>query len=74
MGAIIGDFGKNDQGVNLFRINGTKQEIISAIDQIVELGCEVWQPYFFEKSHKHWSVLLKVYIPEITEEDQVESK
>ena len=70
MGAIIGDFGKNDQGVNLFRINGTKDEIKKAIDDLSELGCEVWQPYELEKSHKHWSVLIKVQIPENADQNQ----
>jgi hypothetical protein len=73
LGAIIGDFGKNDQGVNLFRINGTKDEIRKAIDDLVELGCEVWQPYEWEKSHKHWSVLIKVQVPEIADQERIES-
>lgn len=73
MGAIIGDFGKNDQGVNLFRINGTKDEIRKAIDDLVEIGCEVWQPYEWEKSHKHWSVLIKVQIPEIQDQERIET-
>jgi hypothetical protein len=65
LGAIIGDFGKDQTGVNLYRINGTKAEIKKAIDEMIELGCEVWQPYEFETSHKHFSVLIKVQIPEI---------
>lgn len=73
MGAIIGDFGKNDQGVNLYRINGTKDEIRKAIDDLVEIGCEVWQPYEWEKSHKHWSVLIKVQIPEIQDQERIET-
>ena len=73
MGAIIGDFGKNDQGVNLFRINGTKDDIKKAIDDLVELGCEVWQPYEWEKSHKHWSVLIKVQVPEIADQERIET-
>lgn len=73
MGAIIGDFGKNDQGVNLFRINGTKDEIKKAIGDLVELGCEVWQPYEWEKSHKHWSVLIKVQVPEIADQERIET-
>lgn len=67
MAAIIGDFGKDDNGVNLYRINGTKDEINKAIVDLEELGCEVWQPYELEKSHKQWSVLVKIQIPEIEE-------
>lgn len=70
MGAIIGDFGRDKQGLNLYRINGTKIEINKAIEDLKELGCEVWQPYEFEKSHKHFSVLIKIQVPEIKEEEQ----
>ena len=70
LGAIIGDFGKTDEGVNLYRINGSKDEIKKAIDDLINLGCEVWQPYELEKSHKHFSVLIKVQIPEIKEKDK----
>lgn len=64
MGAIIGDFGKNQEGYNLFRINGSKDEIQKAISDLENLGCEVWEPYEMEQAHKHWSVLVKIQIPE----------
>ena len=65
MGAIIADFGKNERGLNIFRINGTKDEIEKAIYDMQNLGFEVWgEPYVFEKAHKHWSVLLKVQVPD----------
>ena len=68
MGANIADFGKNEEGVNLFRINGSKDEIAKAIQDIKDLGCEVWEPFELEQAHKHWSVLLKIHIPEEPEE------
>lgn len=65
MGAIIGDFGKNEEGLNLFRINGTKEEINKAIDDMKKLGAEVWgEPFLFEKAHKHLSVLVRIQLPE----------
>ena len=70
LGAIIGDFGKNQDGVNLYRINGNKDEITKAIADLRELGCEIWEPFELEKSHKHFSVLIKVQVPEIIEADQ----
>ncbi len=70
LGAIIGDFGKNAEGVNLYRINGTKEEIKKAIADLMELGCEIWEPFELEKSHKHWSVLIKIQIPEVEEVEQ----
>jgi hypothetical protein len=67
LGAIIGDFGKDKEGVNLYRINGSKAEIKKAIDDLIELGCEVWEPYELEQAHKHFSVLIKLQIPEVKE-------
>jgi len=65
LGAIIGDFGKNEEGLNLFRINGTKEEINKAIDDMKKLGAEVWgEPFLFEKAHKHLSVLVRIQLPE----------
>jgi hypothetical protein len=65
MAAIIMDFGKGNDGANLFRINGTKAEIEKAIQDIKDLGCELFNvPYEFEKAHKQWSVLVKFFIPE----------
>lgn len=69
LAAIIGDFGKDDNDVNLYRINGTKDEINKALTDLKNLGCEVWEPYELEKSHKHWSVLVKVQIPIETKDD-----
>jgi hypothetical protein len=65
LAAIIGDFGKNEEGLNLFRINGSKEEISKAITDLKDLGCEIWDdPYELEQSHKHWSILIRIKIPE----------
>jgi hypothetical protein len=65
MAAIIMDFGKNNEGVNLYRINGSKEEIEKAIADLKSIGCELWdEPYQLEKSHKHWSVLVRFQVPE----------
>lgn len=69
MAAIIGDFGKDDNGVNLYRLNGTKDEIQKALEDLKKLGCDVWEPFEWEKSHKHWSKLVKVKIPIETKDD-----
>lgn len=66
-------FGKNPEGVNLFRINGTKDEITKAILDMKNLGCELWEePYHLEQSHKHWSVLVRFLIPEEAEAEEGE--
>jgi len=71
LGAIIADFGKNEEGLNLFRINGSKAEIEKAFQDFQNLGCEIWDdPVELEKAHKHWSVLIRIKIPEI--KDQTE--
>ena len=59
MGAFIVDFGKNKDGLNLYRINGTKEEIEDAIDRFSALGIEVSEPYEFEKAHMQSSVLVR---------------
>ncbi len=70
MGAIVADFGRNEEGLNLFRINGNKAEIEKALQDFKNLGCEIWEdPVALEKSHKHWSVLIKIKIPEIEEKE-----
>ena len=70
MGAIVADFGRNEEGLNLFRINGNKDEIEKALQDFKNLGCEIWEdPIALEKSHKHWSVLIRIKIPEITGEN-----
>jgi hypothetical protein len=71
LAAIIADFGKNKDGLNLLRINGTKEEIEKAIQNIKDVGCEVYEVYDYEKAHKHWSVLIRIKIPE---EDQAEKE
>jgi hypothetical protein len=70
LGAIVADFGRNEEGLNLFRINGSKAEIEKALQDLKNVGCEIWEdPIALEKAHKHWSVLVKIKVPEITGEN-----
>jgi hypothetical protein len=70
LGAIVADFGRNEEGLNLFRINGSKAEIEKALQDLKNVGCEIWEdPIALEKAHKHWSVLIKIKVPEITGEN-----
>jgi len=74
LGAIVADFGRNEEGLNLFRINGSKAEIEKALQDFKNLGCEIWEdPIALEKAHKHWSVLIRIKIPEI-EEKEIENE
>jgi hypothetical protein len=77
LGAIIADFGKNEEGLNIFRINGTKKEIEKAIFDMKNLGAEIHgEPYLFdkgynfEKAHKHWSVLLRIQMPDFEKHER----
>ena len=70
MAAIIADFGKNEEGLNLFRINGTKEEIEKAIQDIKNVGCEIYEAFDYEKAHKHFSILIKIKIPEVQKEKE----
>lgn len=63
MVAFIADFGKNEEGLNLFRINGKQDEIRKAIEEIEKTGCIVFNEAVFEKSYKEYSVLIKIKIP-----------
>jgi hypothetical protein len=75
LGAIIADFGRNDEGLNLFRINGSKIEIEKALQDFKNVGCEIWEdPIALEKAHRHWSVLIKIKIPEIVGEKETENE
>jgi hypothetical protein len=63
------NFGKNEDGLNVIRINGTRKELDEAIQEIKDLGYEVYNPIEIEKAHKEVSVLLKLLIPEIVEKE-----
>lgn len=74
MAAKYYDFGKNEEGLNLIRINGSKTELEKVIQDIKDLGYEVCNPIEIEKAHKEMSVLLKLFIPEISEEKEGEEE
>lgn len=58
------NFGRVENNLFLFRINGNKAEIEKAIQELKDLGLELITKIEYEKSHKHLSVLVKFYIPE----------
>jgi hypothetical protein len=61
---MIGDFGKNEEGVHTFRVNAsTKEDIYKVIEESKEMGWKFWDTPNIEKVHKTWSVLLKLYNP-----------
>ena len=63
MGAFIADFGLNKDGLKLFRINGTIDEIEDAIQRLTALGYELGDSYEFEKAHMQSSVLVRMVVP-----------
>ncbi len=64
MAAFIADFGRNEQGINLFRVNGTEKEIHQAITELKKIGCLICDEIQIEKAYKESSVLLKIKIPD----------
>jgi hypothetical protein len=69
MGAIICDFGKNEDGLYLYRVNGDKTEINKYIDELKSIGCEIFEPIELERTWKQYSVLLKIkFSPEVEEQ------
>jgi hypothetical protein len=61
---MIGDFGKNSEGVHTYSINATsKDEIYKMIDEVRELGFKFWETPNLTFKARTWHVLLKIYIP-----------
>lgn len=61
---LIGDWGKNEEGVFTYRINATKKDDIHIIiAEAKEAGFKFWETPSIIRSHKTWSVLLKLFIP-----------
>lgn len=57
------DFGTNEEGVITYRVNGEKHDLQEIIQQAKDLGFKFWEPPVITQSYKHWSVLLKLFIP-----------
>ena len=62
-GIYVADFGMDNEGVTTYRINGEKQDLITIIKEAKALGFKFWKKPIIQKAHKHYSVLLKLYIP-----------
>jgi hypothetical protein len=73
---MICDFGKRDDGYNLFNIHGSKEQVAKAIKQIKEIGVEIKDNYVIERAAPHinsmysdYVAIVYVWIPE-EEEDE----
>jgi hypothetical protein len=62
-GIYVAEFGKDKEGVSTYRINGEKEDLLIIIKEAKDLGFSFWEKPILEKAHKHYSVLLKLYIP-----------
>jgi hypothetical protein len=71
---IISDFGKNEEGVRTYRVNGEKVDLEKAIEELREVGWGFWAEPKIEVSHKHWTVLLKIYNPKEYEDAEEEKE
>lgn len=60
---FVADFGTDKKGITTYRINGKKDDLEEIIKEVRTLGCEFWEQPILEKTHKQWSVLLKVLLP-----------
>jgi hypothetical protein len=61
---MIGNFGKDKEGVHTYRINATsKDDLYNLIEQCRAMGWKFWDTPNLQKVHKTWSVLLKIYDP-----------
>lgn len=62
-GIYVANFGKDSEGVLTYRVNGEKEDLLTIIKEAKDLGFQFWQNPIIEKAHKHYSVLLRLYIP-----------
>jgi hypothetical protein len=69
MGVFIADFGKTNDGLYLYRINGDRKEIEKYIEELKHLGCELYDETELERTWKQFSVLLKIKFPHKIEEE-----
>lgn len=60
---FVADFGKTEEGVLTYRINGKKNDLYRMIEEIEVIGFTFMEPPIVEKAHKHWSVLVKILLP-----------
>ena len=61
---MIGDFGRNEEGIYTYRINATnKDDLYKIIDEARAAGWKFWSTPNLQKVHKTWSVLLQIYNP-----------
>lgn len=65
---MIGDFGKNNEGVYTYRINATlKEELYDLIDAVREQGWRFFDTPNIMKAHgRTYTLLLKLYKPSET--------
>lgn len=62
-GIIVAHFGTNSEGITTYRVNGEKQDLLTIIKEAQDIGFKFWEKPVLERAHKHYSVLLKLYIP-----------
>jgi hypothetical protein len=73
-GIFVANHGTDENGVITYRINGEKDDLHYIVNKAVALGFEFCKPPVYEKSHKHYSVLLQLYIPMIKNDPEKEVK
>lgn len=59
----VANFGRNKEGVHLYRVNGDKADLERIIKESFEMGWAFWEEPKIEKVFKTYSVLLKIYDP-----------
>lgn len=67
---IIGDFGKDKDGIETYRLNGEKEDIERKVKEAREKGYEFVEEPIIEKSFRAWTLLLRCYLPEEEEKEE----
>lgn len=59
----VASFGKDQEGVHTFRVNGGKDDLERIIKEAYEMGWAFWEKPNIEEVFKYYSVLLRIYDP-----------
>lgn len=61
---MVGNFGRNSEGVHTYSINTTtKEDIYQILDFVREQGAKYWETPNIVKKFKTYHCLLKFYVP-----------
>lgn len=67
------DFGTNSEGITTYRVNAHQNDLKAIIEEISRIGFDFWEEPRIVKTHKDWTVLLKIFVKKDLGYDQESS-